>query len=243
MVVGIRTARVAVATGILAVLGALGLLTPAIHDSALEAMARVCPTAQEPALPLTADFGLILEAVLAHEKFEGIPLPPPRPGEGRIADKLRKSVVLSNESLVVCPGSNWSSVNNNCPSSIDDEIMNWPGADFRIPKRMRIQLSEANRATVALPRIENPYVIFETEAAIRSTVSNEGRVWSKFYSEYPGTAGYVKVSLPILSEDGTWAVILVEHYCGGLCGTGKLHLLMRGESGWSVVVTDGLWIS
>lgn len=242
VVVNMRAARVAVAAGALALFSALGLLVPFIYDIALAGMVRVCPPSQESAPLLPVDFALILEAVLAHENFEGLPPPPPSEGQGKVSADVRSPVVLANETLVICAGS-LRSATDGCPSFIDDEIMSWPGADFRIPRRMRHRLSEANRNAVALPRIENPYVIVETEVAIRSAVHNGGRAWMNFYSEYPGTAGYVRVSRPILSEDGTWAVILVEHHCGGLCGTGKLHLLMRGPSGWSVVVTDWLWMS
>jgi hypothetical protein len=76
-------------------------------------------------------------------------------------------------------------------------------------------------------------------------VFEEGRgLWPPFYQAFPQTAGYVRASLPVLSEDGTWAAVVIEHYCGGLCGTGLIYLLMRTPEGvWQVVVGDELWIA
>jgi hypothetical protein len=118
-----------------------------------------------------------------------------------------------------------------------------PGADFRIPRALRLALSQANRQPSTLPEVAGPYVRFTPQASIDAVLEGPGW-WKEFDRVFPRTAGYVQASLPVLSEDGTWAVVLVEHSCGGLCGQGVIFLLMRTPEGaWQVVVRDGLWIA
>lgn len=67
--------------------------------------------------------------------------------------------------------------------------------------------------------------------------------WDDFYSRYPGTAGFVAVSLPVLSEDRQQALIYVAHSCDGLCGAGNLFVLQRTAGGWRIIADEMMWIS
>ncbi|MBE5315245.1 MAG: hypothetical protein H4O13_07570 [Xanthomonadales bacterium] len=196
-----------------------------------------------PRLARAADTVAIVQAVLEHERFEPAPLSP----EDDIAQggmRRRWPVLLSDRTVEMCAGTIWEADAAGCPTMLSDEALTLPGADFRIPRALRLALSQANRQPSTLPEVTGPYVRFTPQAAI-DAVFGEGRGWwPEFYRAFPGTAGYVRTSLPVLSEDGTWAVVLVEHTCGGTCGRGLIYLLMRTPEGaWQVVVRDALWIA
>lgn len=190
-----------------------------------------------------ADTVAIVQAVLEHEQFEPAPLSP----EDAIAQggqQPRLPVLLSDRTVVMCAGTIWEADAAGCPTTLSDEALTLPGADLRIPRALRLALSQANRQPSTLPEVAGPYVRFTPQAAI-DAVFEEGRgFWPEFDRAFPQTAGFVQASLPVLSEDGTWAAVLVEHTCGRACGRGLIYLLMRTPEGaWQVVVRDGLWIA
>lgn len=195
-----------------------------------------------PRLARAADTVAIVQAVLEHERFEPAPLSP----EDDIAQggmQRRWPVLLSDRTVVMCAGTIWEADAAGCPTTLSDEALTLPGADFRIPRALRLALSQANRQPSTLPEVSGPYVRFTPQAAIDAVFESPGW-WKEFDRVFPRTAGYVQASLPVLSEDGTWAVVLVEHFCGGTCGRGFIYLLMRTPEGaWQVVVRDGLWIA
>jgi hypothetical protein len=54
-------------------------------------------------------------------------------------------------------------------------------------------------------------------------------------------AGMIELS-PIGFDPGkTKAVVVVRHYCGGLCGSGSIVALRRTEAGWQKVKSTRLW--
>jgi hypothetical protein len=190
-----------------------------------------------------ADTVAIIPAVLEHEQFEGAP-PSPEDFIAQGSVRRRLPVLVSDQALVMCAGSALEADAAECPTMLSDEALTWSGADYRIPRALRLALSEANRQPGKIPEITGPHAQFTAQASIDAVFAEEGRWWPEFYRAYPQTAGYIRASLPVLSADGTWAVLVVEHYCGGLCGRGLIYLLMRTPEGaWRVAVSDGLWIS
>ncbi len=196
-----------------------------------------------PRIAGAADTVAIVDAVLQYQQFE----PSPRSPEDDIAQggmRRRWPVLLSDRTVVVCAGSIMEADAAGCPSTLSDESLTLPGADFRIPRDLRLALSRANRQSSALPEVSGPYTRFTPQASIDAVFEEQGGLWPGFDRTFPQTAGLVQASLPVLSEDGTWAVVLVEHTCGGTCGRGLIYLLMRTPEGaWQVVVRDALWIA
>jgi hypothetical protein len=51
-----------------------------------------------------------------------------------------------------------------------------------------------------------------------------------------------KFSSPIVAPDGK-AAVMVEFYCGGLCGGGSIFILEKKSGAWKVIDTIDLWMS
>ena len=51
----------------------------------------------------------------------------------------------------------------------------------------------------------------------------------------------VELSSVGFDPDKTRAVVVVRHYCGGLCGSGSMLALRRTEAGWQIVKNTRLW--
>ncbi|HEY0502984.1 MAG TPA: hypothetical protein VGD42_05750 [Lysobacter sp.] len=116
----------------------------------------------------------------------------------------------------------------------------------KVAPDLGLPLIEANRevASVApdsLPR----FVMLMAEDDLRSLLDHDGglRDWMRFYANLPNAAGYVKASQAVVARDGSRALVLISHSCGGLCGSGQLHVLERGLFSWHIRQTLELWVS
>lgn len=67
--------------------------------------------------------------------------------------------------------------------------------------------------------------------------------WKKFYESFPGTKGWMTLSLPGYSPDREIALVYITHYCGILCGGGAYVYLHRVGRQWKVIVTIPTWVS
>lgn len=68
--------------------------------------------------------------------------------------------------------------------------------------------------------------------------------YAAFYAKYPGATGLTSVSGIGLSADGHQAILVLNHYCGPLCGTGHIVMLEGTPDGrWRVAHARVLWIS
>lgn len=246
----VRWHRVTTSALILVALVVAVALLPFARDGLRTLIADMCVDSDGPVLPSDDDFAAIVLAIVAEGRHEfGTPRAPEAVGA---ADRVgRAPVLLSDASITVCIGKRQTSgdpdsvqvVTSDCRSVLDDAILTWSGADLRISRDLRMQLARANREPVAVPVLEWPLVRTESEAAIDAAIGDGGRAWPGFYTQFPETAGYIRVSRPVLSPDRMWAAIALEHHCGGLCGFGAIYLLMRDATGWVVVLSDGLWVS
>lgn len=225
-------------------------LLPFARDSAQSIIAEMCREPVDTVLASDDDFAaIVLTIVSAAPYVGGAPAPPD--AMGRVARFGRSPVLLSDASIIICPGKRQTFgdpdsvqvVTSDCPSILDDEMLTWPGADPRISLEMRMQLARANRAPVAVPALDQWLVRTVSDESIQAVTTAGGRYWSDFHAKFPDTAGYIGVSQPVLTPDRAWAAIAVEYHCGSLCGYGVVYLLMRNDNGWTVVLSDGLWVS
>jgi hypothetical protein len=67
--------------------------------------------------------------------------------------------------------------------------------------------------------------------------------WAKFYKQYPNSAGYNSFSRVGYDKAKRNALVYFVNWCGSACGTGTYLLLEKGEHGWVVKETAGMWIS
>lgn len=86
----------------------------------------------------------------------------------------------------------------------------------------------------------------------RSVATDRGRLegvdaetyWRRFRELYPGAAGSVSTSGVGVSRDGRQALLLIDHGCGSLCGSGHIVLLERDAAGrWRIRAAHMTWVS
>jgi hypothetical protein len=239
----VRTRQVLLVFVVLSALGGGWIFGDLLKSWSIDQLRAVVLEPPTSRVASAADTVAIVHAVLEHAQFKGVPLSP----EDDIAQggiRRRLPVLVSDQTVVMCAGSIWDADAAACPSMLSVEALTVPGADFRIPRALRLALSAANRQSSSIPEVSGPYARFIAQASIDAVFEDGRGWWPEFYQAFPQTAGYVRASRPVLSEDGTWAVVVVEHYCGGTCGSGLIFLLMRTPEGaWQVVVGDELWIA
>jgi len=54
---------------------------------------------------------------------------------------------------------------------------------------------------------------------------------------------YYEMTIPVFSADNTKAYIQLNHYCGGLCGSGTAIYLSKSNGKWKVIDKHEIWIS
>jgi hypothetical protein len=192
-------------------------------------------------LPATADESrAIIAAVLAQRIYEGLPPPPPEEGQPAPEPRAPLDLVVSSTSLCLQVDRVAESVPQ-CPS-IEATDLRSPVFDQIAPRKMRDELLLANASSHPLDLHGIPHVVVVDATKINAQLSHEG-FWQSFYTQFPGTAGWAEMALPVLSHDRTHALTLVSHWCGGLCGTGIVFYLSRTPDGWKVDRQLMLWIS
>jgi hypothetical protein len=239
----VRTRQVLLVFVVLSALGGVWIFGDLLKSWTIDQLRALLLEPPTSKVASAADTVAIVHAVLEHAQFEGVPLSP----EDHIAQggvRRRLPVLVSDQTVVMCAGSTEGAEATACPSTLSDEALTSPGADFRIPRALRLALSAAIRQSSSIPEVSGPYARFMAQASIDAVFEDGRGSWPEFYQAFPQTAGYVRASRPVLSEDGTWAAVVIEHYCGGQCGRGLIYLLMRTPEGvWQVVVGDELWIA
>jgi hypothetical protein len=83
------------------------------------------------------------------------------------------------------------------------------------------------------------------QEAIDAEFANDPRVppgWERFHAIFQAM-GFRAYSRPAYSLDGQRAAVLVDTYCGVMCGMGLVIELEQTKHGWIVVRAAGTWIS
>ena len=65
--------------------------------------------------------------------------------------------------------------------------------------------------------------------------------WRAFYERFPESYGGTSVSA--IGYSGNRAMMMVEHGCGSLCGSGHLVILRRVDDKWRIEVMRMMWVS
>lgn len=67
--------------------------------------------------------------------------------------------------------------------------------------------------------------------------------WRAFYQLFPGSIGVTTFSRVGFSPDLRQALVIVDHGCGSLCGSGRIILLQNENGRWRIVVEQSTWVS
>jgi len=184
----------------------------------------------------------ILAAVLAKEKFEGVPPPPPPPsGPGELppqrAPEPTQVLILVDRSACFVADSKTS----DCERISLEDLTTWPSLNSFAPLKFRRELMVSNQEPYDVDLRDLPDTKVFSRAEIRATFAKGG--WRGFYAKYPGSSGFAETSRPVLMGDRKQALVYVAYHCGDLCGVGLLLMLEQSGSGWRVVKEEQLWVS
>jgi len=214
-----------------AVLGAVlfaGLFVgPAYRWGEIELKRRA--EAPDPVVATPDETRAILTAVLAHHPYEGVPLPPPAPGDPPREDWPR-TLVVSDQSLCLYR----TTPRAGCGDG--DTLVVYSELDPVAPLKLRTELVMANREAQRLSLDGIPGTRVVAQVDIDRTLQQPGW-WAAFYRKFGKSAGMVRITRPVVSADGARALILVDHSCDGLCGSVTLFALDRRNAQWQVSET------
>jgi hypothetical protein len=201
----------------------------------------------------------ILRVVLRANDYYYEPPPPPPPGENSQlpdassitqngAQKLSeaRSIVLIDSSIAFCgqrasPGVDKLACAN--PPEMEEGYITSDYVEPQLPKKLRQELVAANRKPFVTQDPHSSNVIYRPRAIIHKLFPPSSYGWDQFHALFPHSYGFVEVSRAVLSEDGTHALIYVEHHCGGLCGAGVLYYMVRTGNTWRIAISSQTWIS
>jgi hypothetical protein len=131
---------------------------------------------------------------------------------------------------------NWEQVRSRLGIISDETI-----ADFEAKHSSSMKLKP-------LFSLHLPYTLLSEvnyESIFGATANNNGTAeyWTKFYSKYPDSGGYIWLSNVGFNKARSQALVYHVHWCGELCGTGFYVLLNRPGNEWKVEKAEMIWIS
>lgn len=176
----------------------------------------------------------IVASILAHAHYEGVPPPPPEPGAAA-REEVERDLLVSTSTL--CLSEQRSGTCSDAP--LEDLRSTVPHAIA--PRRLREELIVANGARVPLEVGGIAHARPVDDHEIGELLRLRG--WEGFDERYPGVAGWVRISRPVLDRGSDGTLVYVEHLCGNVCGSGRLYLLVRAVDGWRIVDERIVWLS
>ncbi|WP_268847570.1 hypothetical protein [Flavobacterium aestivum] len=74
---------------------------------------------------------------------------------------------------------------------------------------------------------------------IKSTTFDKEELKQKTGKKYD----FYEMTIPVFSKDNSKAYVEINHYCGGLCGSGKAFFLSKINGEWRIINKTQTWIS
>lgn len=120
-------------------------------------------------------------------------------------------------------------------------------AEWKDSKELNAELQRRSSLNVRWPiaQICDNARMFSHER-IEAAFAEDTRVppgWENFYRTFSGSNGWVRVSLPAFSADGSRAVVYTEANCDLLCGTGSYIELAKKLGSWEITRYETAWIA
>jgi hypothetical protein len=231
---GLRWRNVATVAALFALLSVMALTTPLAEQWVRDQRARQA-AAPNPVIPDAQEASAIAFLVLEGLHFDGVPPPPPAPGES--GESLnRRPLVIEPQSIGF-----GSATQGPRPDSMTAEYLAGPMLDEFVPRKFREELVLANHDRQPLDLSGLPDLIPVHPADVEKVLAGNG--WDAFYEIWPDTAGLVRMSRAVLSTDRQQALIFVEFRCASMCGHGDIYLLSRTDTGWRIVGRRNAWMS
>lgn len=182
--------------------------------------------APDPVVATMDETRAILAAVLAHHAYEGVPPPPPAPGDPPREDRPR-TLIVSDRSLCLYR----KTPRAGCGDG--DGLVLYPELDAVAPLKLRKELVMANPEVQALSLGGVPGTRVVAQTDIDRALQQRGW-WETFYRRFGKSAGMVRITRPVLGNGRSRALILVDHMCDGLCGSVTLFALEHRNAQWHV---------
>jgi hypothetical protein len=241
----LRWRRVFVLGGVLSLLGAVGIGLSLWLMQPMDSRPPPFPSR----VATDDEQRQLLKTLVSMEMFRGVPPPPPEVGASPRGITPFKPLVVADTALLFCKEKTVRELPDSActvSDSMAGAIAN-PGfaLDYEgapdIPLAFRVALIEANRSPHRIPLPEDRRVLAGSVREFHRLMG--AGFWDAFYRRYPDTAGMLHTSRAVVSMDGTQALIYVEHFCEGTCGTGGLYRLTCIDGQWTLQNTFGMWIS
>lgn len=150
-------------------------------------------------------------------------------------------IVVVSDSRSLCVNES-NAPGADCIDSMDARAVRESSGLSDVPVALRTALLAQNQERTPLPSIAAPTVKLATAASINAMFKSKDG-WKTFYTQYPGSLGFVEISIPTFSPDSNHALTYLHHGCGSLCGTGYLVYLTRVDGVWRIEKSALLWVS
>jgi hypothetical protein len=124
-------------------------------------------------------------------------------------------------------------------------IAHWVNSGITVDRRTIEDFKRKNEQSISLePRFTLPIkqsLISERE--LHHYFGEDGGQWMEFDKRHPNSFGYISLSRVGFNPEHDRALLYADLSCGLLCGEGYYLLVAKNGPTWSVVYTDGLWVS
>ncbi|HET7843868.1 MAG TPA: hypothetical protein VFL14_06940, partial [Xanthomonadales bacterium] len=130
-----------------------------------------------------------------------------------------------------------------CRVTYDRECTEYPAADadeLGVAPGDRATLLEASSEPASIPCPDLPRVTCLSQDELTAVLGK--RDWDAYYRRF-GRGAFMQFSPPLLSADGSRAIVYMAAYCGSLCAHGQRITLGLRDGKWVIVAREGLWIS
>ncbi|MCC8442010.1 hypothetical protein [Xanthomonas cannabis] len=194
------------------------------------------PALQQPPAALSKDDVIRIWTAIADQRYP-VYLSA-QDSESPSAQVRRKPVMLLDRSTQTCAGDSAQQV---CGSNLDQKLLSSAAADAFVSRQARQTLLLANMAQVDVRLPDSVYIRTASTAQVDALLVDIN--WSNFYKAFPGTAGYLRISVPVPVDGGSRSLVYAEQRCHGRCGTGMLYLLTRAGNGWTITNRLELWVT
>lgn len=120
---------------------------------------------------------------------------------------------------------------------IEDKLLDSSEVEY-----MYKQIGTLKDYTLDTSRIEKPCFSNVILDSVFRTNGDLSGAYDILESKYHASS-FIRISNPLISEDGNKMLFDIETYCGSQCGGGVTYLVEKKNGKWRVISSFGTWIS